>query len=584
MIGVALPGDDMAPAGGPIPESGVSSRLPSWLAVNLFLVAGIVLLIVSSRLETSTLTRHLLGIVVEVTLALMALLFMRLERLDVRKTGRFQIPDARMTLLAALLAPGIWVMGVGLNLFSALIFGYTSPVTPSQYPANALEALAFAATTILAAPVCEEIMFRGYVQRAYEHRSVWTGIVVGGLIFALYHLRFQGVFALVPAALALGFVAWRTGSLIPAMLLHAIYNTIATVILIFTSFLPFRLSSALILVVVGLNVVLAPVSLAALWLLYKRTSSVEAFGLALRPSPRPAWFRWVWALPAVALAGVYTYAAVNEVLVQRFPERVVQDDLSLESPGAWDDQVMTWDYEVQNRFGQSLGSAMCSRTPQEAYYVIECEADHEGSSITDAFPGFVKDLEGFDWNELPFDSFNFSSAFQIDPQSWTLSGAWSQPELELASFDLIIDSPGQTPLEVALSAEEDERVLEVQRLDMDSEILPLVGDRVLLPYEWAWRFGALPFDLPYGGNVTVIDVDDSGAVSLYPGYLKVAGGEPSWTPAGTYVTWRVTLSWENEVGERQTHNVWYDSEPPYTLVRYDDGSVSYLLTSLEPLP
>ena len=45
-------------------------------------------------------------------------------------------------------------------------------------------------------------MFRGYVQRAYDRGKPLTGIMVGGLIFALYHLQFQGLFALLPVAFA----------------------------------------------------------------------------------------------------------------------------------------------------------------------------------------------------------------------------------------------------------------------------------------------------------------------------------------------------------------------------------------------
>ncbi len=52
-------------------------------------------------------------------------------------------------------------------------------------------------------------------------------------------LTFPGFFGLVPVALALGFIAWRTGSIVPAMAVHG-FNAIATLLLIGTSFLPAR--------------------------------------------------------------------------------------------------------------------------------------------------------------------------------------------------------------------------------------------------------------------------------------------------------------------------------------------------------
>ncbi len=66
-----------------------------------------------------------------------------------------------------------------------------------------------------------------------------------GVLFAVYHLRFQGFSGLVPVALALGFIAWRTGSIVPAMAVHAGFNAIATLLLIGTSFLPARGVSAI---------------------------------------------------------------------------------------------------------------------------------------------------------------------------------------------------------------------------------------------------------------------------------------------------------------------------------------------------
>jgi hypothetical protein len=55
--------------------------------------------------------------------------------------------------------------------------------------------------------------------------------------------------------------------------------------------------------------------------------------------------------------------------------------------------------------------------------------------------------------------------------------------------------------------------------------------------------------------------------------VVVRNAEPVWTPVGSFIAWRVT------VGDRQT--AWYDAEAPHTLVRYDDGLVTYLLSDVE---
>ncbi|MCD6286888.1 MAG: CPBP family intramembrane metalloprotease, partial [Anaerolineae bacterium] len=195
------------------PGALAAKEYPSRLAANVYLAVGIAILILSSRPETRTLTRYAIGIAVEVALAGLAFLFMRAERLDLVATARLRKPQLREVGLAILAVPGLWVAGVLLNLLSALVLGYTTPATPSQYPSTLLEAVAMAITTMFVAPLCEELMFRGYVQRAYERRNVWVGVAVGGIIFALFHLRFQGAPALLPVAIALSLIAWRTGSI-----------------------------------------------------------------------------------------------------------------------------------------------------------------------------------------------------------------------------------------------------------------------------------------------------------------------------------------------------------------------------------
>lgn len=89
---------------------------------------------------------------------------------------------------------------------------------------------------VVAAPVYEELFFRGILQPALARagRSPWVGIVLTGLLFGAFHHAVPDT--MLPLALfgvVLGFVAAKSGSLIPAILLHAVFNarTVAAVLL-----------------------------------------------------------------------------------------------------------------------------------------------------------------------------------------------------------------------------------------------------------------------------------------------------------------------------------------------------------------
>ncbi|HEU4401040.1 MAG TPA: CPBP family intramembrane glutamic endopeptidase [Candidatus Polarisedimenticolia bacterium] len=79
--------------------------------------------------------------------------------------------------------------------------------------------------------ICEEILFRGFLQAGFVQafESPGKGILMTALVFAAFHLdpwRFAGVLVL---GLFLGYLVHRSGSLLPAMLAHALNNILSIV-------------------------------------------------------------------------------------------------------------------------------------------------------------------------------------------------------------------------------------------------------------------------------------------------------------------------------------------------------------------
>ncbi|RNC79323.1 MAG: CPBP family intramembrane metalloprotease [Balneola sp.] len=73
--------------------------------------------------------------------------------------------------------------------------------------------------------IFEEIMFRGYIQRALEKSwGVWAAMIVSSLMFGAYHLQAGAVLPLAFIGFVLAYVTYISDSLIPAMVLHFINN------------------------------------------------------------------------------------------------------------------------------------------------------------------------------------------------------------------------------------------------------------------------------------------------------------------------------------------------------------------------
>jgi membrane protease YdiL (CAAX protease family) len=81
--------------------------------------------------------------------------------------------------------------------------------------------------------VCEELLFRGYVQtRLTRSFGPVIGILLASFLFAAFHFDIVHVIAVFPMGLFLGWISWRSGSLFPAMLGHFVNNVISVVAVI----------------------------------------------------------------------------------------------------------------------------------------------------------------------------------------------------------------------------------------------------------------------------------------------------------------------------------------------------------------
>lgn len=89
----------------------------------------------------------------------------------------------------------------------------------------------------LSAAVCEEVVFRGFIQSGLRPRlGAGPAIVVTALLFGAFHLS---LYRFVPTALTgllLGWLALRTGSLAPPVLLHLLVNGLS--VLVATGWIP----------------------------------------------------------------------------------------------------------------------------------------------------------------------------------------------------------------------------------------------------------------------------------------------------------------------------------------------------------
>ncbi len=164
------------------------------------------------------------------------------------------------------------------NLAGALLSGLTgSAAEPQRLPSGGgALILQFVILCIMPA-VLEELFFRGALQGLLRPSGSAAAIFGPALLFALLHLDLvQGLTALI-CGVFLGWLAERSGSILPGMLLHFINNTLAFLALYLRLYAPAEVSLGLELFLVAFF------PLFCLWLLYHARTQGFRFSAGLRP-------------------------------------------------------------------------------------------------------------------------------------------------------------------------------------------------------------------------------------------------------------------------------------------------------------
>ena len=85
---------------------------------------------------------------------------------------------------------------------------------------------------VVFAPVVEEILCRGFLFLGLRKRlGTAPALLLSSLLFALLHVQYDlfGLLSVFLFGVICALLAWRTNSILPGIILHAIYNLLLTI-------------------------------------------------------------------------------------------------------------------------------------------------------------------------------------------------------------------------------------------------------------------------------------------------------------------------------------------------------------------
>jgi CAAX protease family protein len=156
------------------------------------------------------------------------LLAVRLAKADAADYLALHWPNQRDVILGLGVLVGIIALSDALLYLSghALVTPFQTQSYSTALTEGWLPAMLFAA--IIVAPAGEEIMFRGFLFRGLvrSERAAWPAIVVISLLWAGLHIQYDwtGILQIFVIGLFLGWMRWRSGSILLTFLLHTLFN------------------------------------------------------------------------------------------------------------------------------------------------------------------------------------------------------------------------------------------------------------------------------------------------------------------------------------------------------------------------
>ncbi len=170
------------------------------------------------------------GLLAETLFIIPTLLLVYRRRMPFARTFRFNPVSPQILFYTLLLALPVLVLGDELDRLLATVF----PL-PAWFDVGELmsihslsDGLLIIGNGVIVAAIVEEMLFRGLIQRSLEHmHDIATAIALSAIIFAMFHFNIWWMIQITLLGLVLGYIAWRSDSIWPTILIHGVNNLLS---------------------------------------------------------------------------------------------------------------------------------------------------------------------------------------------------------------------------------------------------------------------------------------------------------------------------------------------------------------------
>lgn len=201
----------------------------------LYTIAAIFYVYLGSRLARLDIPTDAYLILSEALLiAIPAILFAGYRHYNIAETFRLKLPRPLEVLVMLFISPIMIITGMCAGFIALILIknSFGSVLLGGETSNLMSGGIIWSLFIIALVPAfCEEILFRGFIQRGMERLGAGWSIFLSGLLFGLFHFDFQRFAAQALIGFIAAYAVYRTGSIFNGMILHFMNNALLTLFL-----------------------------------------------------------------------------------------------------------------------------------------------------------------------------------------------------------------------------------------------------------------------------------------------------------------------------------------------------------------
>lgn len=157
------------------------------------------------------------------------LAYVFIKKLNIREVFRFNKIGVLPALLILLVSVPAYLAALMLNNAVVYLLQYIGdvPNQPIPVPKNIAELIVGIIIVAVSPAICEEMLHRGILLRAYENRGSMKAVVITSIFFGIFHFDITNLLGPIFLGLLIGYYVIRTNSIFAGMFAHFLNNTIA---------------------------------------------------------------------------------------------------------------------------------------------------------------------------------------------------------------------------------------------------------------------------------------------------------------------------------------------------------------------